>query len=53
MKKDPESSAGKRGHPIHCAYCKAEITGTPYEKNGNVYDSEEHANADDKHAPRT
>ncbi len=53
MKKDPESTSEKRGHPVYCAYCKAEIKGTPYEKNGYLYDSEDHAKADDKHPPRT
>lgn len=53
MKREPPSDAERRGHPLHCAYCKAEIKGTPLEKNGYVYDSQEHADADGKHAPRT
>lgn len=28
-----------------CACCHREISGTPFEKNGYLYDSEEHANA--------
>ncbi|HEX2574319.1 MAG TPA: hypothetical protein VH877_32525 [Polyangia bacterium] len=53
MKKDPRDSREGRGHPVTCAYCHQEIRGTPIEKNGYLYDSEEHARADAKHPPRT
>ncbi len=49
----PEDRSENRGRPVTCAYCHREIEGTPIEKNGYLYDSEEHARMDEKHAPRT
>ncbi len=53
MEKSSEDREERRGHPVFCAYCKREIKGTPFEKNGYLYDSEEHAQLDDKRFPRT
>jgi hypothetical protein len=53
MKRDPGSRAAKRGHRIRCAYCHQEIRGMPIEKNGYLYDSEEHARLDEEHAPKS
>lgn len=52
MPNDFDPAAVTRGHPIRCAYCHREIKGTPIEKNGYLYDSDEHARADDERPPQ-
>jgi hypothetical protein len=53
MKRSEKDTSAVRGRDVMCAYCHQKIQGTPYEKNGYLYDTEAHANADTKEPPQT